>query len=111
MEEPEAVQVELKAPISGQSLPFTHDNQPLAGFLNATGGRTGDATKLDAIADFFRGDEKEFTDIDLLQAVRHIESRLGTPELNERRIDRIFRYVTLQHQIDNLGKERDVLLK
>ncbi len=104
----EAVVVEMKTPISGQLGAFTHDNQPLAGFLNAA---PKDTDKLSAIADFFRGDEKEFTDIDLLQAVRHIESRLGTPQLNERRVDRVFRYVQIQRQIDGLAKERDVLLR
>jgi hypothetical protein len=109
MGEDEAVHIELKTPVGGQLGSFVMDNQPLAGFLNAD--RGSDTDKLSAIADFFRGDQKEFTDIDLLQAVRHIEARLGTPELNERRVDRIYRYVTVQRQIDGLTKERDHLLR
>lgn len=108
MEEPEAVQVELKVPMSGHMGSFVMDNQPLAGFLDAA---SKDADKLSAIADFFRGDKQEFTDIDLLQAVRHVESRLGTPQLNERRVERVYRYVQIQRQIDSLGRERDTLLR
>lgn len=104
----EAVQVELKVPESMSKHAFVKDNQPLAGFLNAS---SSDNDKLSAIAEFFRGDKPEFTDIDLLQAVRGIEARLGTPELNERRVDRIFRYVQIQRQIDGLEKEREVLLR
>lgn len=104
----EAVQVEMKVPEGITRHLFTHDNQPLAGFLHAA---PADADKLTEIADFFRGDKQEFNDIDLLQAVRSIENRLGTPALNERRVDQVFRYVTIQRQIDSLEKERDVLLR
>lgn len=104
----EAIQVEMKSAIGGTNTLIGVDNQPLIGFLNAA---PADSDKINAIADFFRGDEKEFTDIDLLQAVRHIESRLGTPALNERRVDRIYQYIKLQGTIDNLSKERDILLR
>lgn len=106
MEDPELVKVEFKVPASNHA--FVMDNQPLVGFLNAS---SNDTDKINSIADFFRGDKKEFTDIDLLQAVRHIESRLGTPELNERRVERIYRYVQVQKQIDGLEKERAHLLR
>jgi hypothetical protein len=105
----EAISVEMKVPVSGSNHLFVHDNQPLAGFLNAD--RNSDLDKLSTIADFFRGDKQEFTDIDLLQAVRHIEAKLGTPQLNERRVDQILRYVTIQKQMDSLEKERDNLLR
>ncbi len=105
----EAVTVEFKTPIGGSLGSFVHDNSPLAGFLHAD--RSSDLDKLSTIADFFRGDQKEFTDIDLLQAVRHIEARLGTPTINERRVDQVLRYVTIQKQMDSLEKERDALLR
>lgn len=104
----ESIEVEFKTPVGDALGSYVRDNSPLAGFLGAI---SKDADKLSAISDFFRGDQKEFTDIDLLQAVRHIEARLGTPELNERRVDRVFRYITIQRQMDGLEKERDTLLR
>jgi len=105
----EPIVIEMKTPMGGSNVPFVKDNQALAGFLNADG--SSDLDKLSTIAEFLRGDKQEFTDIDLLQAVRHIEARLGTPALNERRVDRILRYVTIQNQMDGLEKERDTLLR
>jgi hypothetical protein len=104
----EAVHIELKTPIMGSNTSFVHDNQPLVGFLNAS---PSDTDKITAIADFMRGDKQEFTDIDLLQAVRGIEARLGTPAINERRVERLYRYVQIQKQMDSLEKERSVLLR
>src|ERR1039458_3575803 len=103
----EAISVELKSPI-GFPHAFVADNAPLAGFLNAA---PDDADKLSTITDFFRGDKQEYTDIDLLQEIRHLETRLGAPPLNGRRVDQIYQYVKLQGQIKGLEKQRDAFLR
>lgn len=83
--------------------------EPLAGFLGSHA--RADESKLQTIADFFRSGKTEFSDIDLLQAVRHLETKLGTPKIGEKRIDMVYRYVKLQGQIDSISKERDALLR
>jgi len=103
----EAISVEMKSSFNSPHA-FVADNAPLAGFLNAA---PADADKLSAISDFFKGDKPEFTDIDLLQEVRHLEVKLGAPPLNGRRIDQVYQYVKLQSQIKGLEKQRDAFLR
>lgn len=72
---------------------------------------TKDSQQLQAIYEFVRGDAKEMTELELLSKVRNLEQRLGMTSLGERRIDKLYRYVKLQSQIDNLTKARDQELR
>lgn len=105
-----AVEVEATLPATEEKVSFTHNQlEPLAGFLGAHA--KADSPKLELIAEFLKGDKTDFTDIDMLQALRHLESRLGAPTLGERRLDAVYRYVKLQSQIDELSHARDAILR
>jgi len=67
----------------------------------------GDTKSLQAIYDYIRGDAKEMTELELLSKVRSLEQRLGLTSLGERRVDKLYRYVKLQSQIEGLEKQRD----
>lgn len=86
-----------------------NETEPLASYLGVDNAEFQD--KLAEIAGFIRGDKKEFTDIDLLNEIRHIETRLGAPDIGQKRIDQVYRYVRIQRQIDGLTKDRDSLLR
>ena len=105
----DAIHVEVKAPAVSDLSRFTYsETAPLAGFL---GTDSADADKLSEIAAFVRGDSKEFSDIDMLNAVRHLETKLGAPKLGEKRVDVLHAYVKIQRQIDDLSRNRDTLLR
>ena len=70
-----------------------------------------DRASIYKIYEYVRGDAKEMLEIDLLHKVRELEGKLGMTSLGERRIDKIYRYVKLQSQIDNLTKARDSELR
>lgn len=82
---------------------------PIAGLVGLDTHNLSDSDKssLKSIYDFVRGDSKEMTELEMLSKVRSLEQRLGLTSLGERRIDKIFRYVKLQGQIDGLSKARD----
>lgn len=67
----------------------------------------GDKTSLKVIYDFVRADNAEMTELELLSKVRSLEQRLGLANLGERRVDKLYRYVKLQSQIEGLEKARD----
>lgn len=105
----EHIEVELKMPSAiSSSMAFApSETQALSNFLGAE----PNDDRLSKIAEFVRADRTEFSDIDLLQAVRGIETRLGTPRIGEKRIDLLYNYIKLQGQIEGLEKERDSLLR
>lgn len=82
---------------------------PIAGLLglDVHGLSETDSKSLQAIYEFARGDAAEMTELELLSKVRSIEQRLGLTALGERRIDKVYRYVKLQSQIDGLTQARD----
>lgn len=89
---------------------FTADNtRPIASMLGLDTHdiSDGDNKSLKDIYDYLRGDAKEMTELELLSKVRSLEQRLGLTSLGERRVDKIYRYVKLQSQIENLEKARD----
>jgi hypothetical protein len=89
---------------------FNHDSiKPIAGFLGLdTSNLTDTDTKyVRSIYEFLRGDEEEMTELELLSKLRTLENRLGMTSLGERRLDKIYRYVTIQSQIEDLEKARD----
>lgn len=100
----EGVSVTPKAQPVLPSSGFTaNETAPLAGFLSAD----STDTRLQSIVDFFKEDGKDLMEADLLFKVRALENRLGAPSLGEKRIDKVYRYIKLQSQIDNLSKQRD----
>lgn len=82
---------------------------PIAGLVGLDTHNLADTDKANvkAIYDFVRGDAKEMTELELLHKVRELENKLGMTTLGERRIDKIYRYVKLQSQINGLEKARD----
>lgn len=87
----------------------TDEITPIAGLVGLDTHNLVDEDKqyLKTIYDFVRGDAKEMTELELLHNVRQLENRLGMTGLGERRVDKIYRYVKLQSQIQNLEKARD----
>lgn len=83
---------------------------PLAGFLGIEKPSDADSKQLETILNYFK-DGKEMTQSELLNHVKQLELRLGTPAIGERRIDLIYRYVKLNSQIQGLEKERNALLR
>lgn len=83
--------------------------RPIAGLLGLDTSKLSDidSKNIKSIYDFVRGEEKEMTELELLHKVRQIEQKLGLTSLGERRVDKLYRYVKLQGQIDNLSKARD----
>lgn len=82
---------------------------PLAGFLGADAAKDHDA--LSEIASYVRDGKKEFSDIDLLNEIRHIEVRLGAPKIGERRLDKVLRYVKLQSTARDVDRQlRDLVI-
>lgn len=43
---------------------------------------------------------------DLLLEIRNIENSIGLPELSTSRYDRVFNYITIQRQINDLEKQK-----
>lgn len=89
---------------------YNHDAvRPVAGLLglNTHNLSDTDTKALQSIYDFARGDNKEMTELELLHNVRQIEQKLGLTSLGERRVDKLYRYVKLQSQIDGLTRARD----
>lgn len=100
----DGVTVTTKSPPTEPSQGFTADSTaPVASFLSADPADN----RLSEIADFFREEGKDLLQADLLWKLRSLENRLGVPSLGEKRIDKIYRYIKLQSQIDSLSKQRD----
>ena len=73
--------------------------------LSVTG--AGDIKKLKAISDWaFTGSE---TLGDGLTKLRNLEIKLGSPSGNERRHDKLFIWVKMQQQVEELMKRQDSL--
>lgn len=107
---PDAVTVTAKATEAPSDQGFNKDDiTPIASFvgLDTHNLTDTDSKQLKDIYDFVRGDAKEMTQLELLAKVRSLEQRLGMTSLGERRIDKMFRYVKIQSQIDGLEKQRD----
>ena len=96
------------APVTSQEYSFD-EVRPIAGLLGLDTGKLTptDSQNVKAIYDFVRGENKEMTELELLHKVREIEQKLGLTSLGERRVDKMYRYVKLQSQIDGLTKARD----
>lgn len=93
---------------------FNVDNiRPIAGLvgLDTHSLSDTDTKQLTDIYEFIRGDAKEMTELELLSKVRELEQRLGLTNLGERRVDKLYRYVKLQSQIEGLTKQRDKELR
>lgn len=92
---------------------YATDNlHPIAGMLGLdTHNLDGDIDSLQKIYEFVRGDAKEMTQVEILHKVRELEQKLGMTSLGERRVDKLFRYVKLQGQIDKLSGLRDQELR
>lgn len=104
------ISVESSPAASVSTQPMVKDDlSPLAGFLNSD--LHADSDRLQEIVNYFRAESKEFSEIDLLNAVRSLETKLGAPRLGEKRIDQVHAYVKLQRQIDVMSHERDALLR
>ena len=89
---------------------FNVDNiRPIAGLvgLDTHNLSDTDTKQLNDIYEFIRGDAKEMTELELLSKVRSLEQKLGLTSLGERRVDKLYRYVKLQSQIDGLERQRD----
>lgn len=95
-------------PIPAQEYSFD-EVRPIAGMLGLDVHTLPETDKanIQQIYDFVRADNKEMTEIELLHKVRELEQKLGLTTLGERRVDKLYRYVKLQSQIDNLSKARD----
>lgn len=87
--------------------------RPVAGLLglNTHDLAPSDVSAIQKIYEFVRGDAKEMTDLELLHKVRELEQKLGMTSVGERRVDKLYRYVKLQSQIDGLSKQRDMELR
>lgn len=87
--------------------------RPIAGMLglDTHALQETDKANIKQIYDFVRGDNKEMNELELLTKVRALEQRLGLASLGERRVDKIYRYVKLQSQIDNLSAQRDLEMR
>ena len=46
---------------------------------------------------------------DMMQKVSRLESHLGSPALNERRYDKMFRWVKMQKAINEIQKQQDAM--
>jgi len=107
-----SVQPKVATEPTTQSYAFD-DIRPIAGMLGLDTHALQDSDKanLKQIYDFVRGDAKEMTELELLSKVRALEQRLGLTSLGERRVDKLYRYVKLQSQIDNLSAQRDLEMR
>jgi len=106
----DGITVTAKASPETASPAYNEDNvRPIAGLLGLDTHNVADmdSKSLQAIYDYVRGDNKEMTELELLHGVRELEQKLGMTNLGERRLDKVYRYVKLQSQIDGLSKERD----
>lgn len=108
----DGITVETKVQSAAPSHSFSKDETTsLAGYLGLSSVSEQDKASLQRIVDFYKEETKELTDADLLFKVRQLESRLGSPSLGERRVDKLYAYVKTQGQITRLEKERDSLLR
>lgn len=104
------ITVTPKASVASALETYAYDEvYPIAGLVGLDTHNLSDTDKpiLKSIYDFMRGDAKEMTDLEMLHKVRELENRLGLTSLGERRVDKLYRYVKLQSQIDGLTSQRD----
>jgi hypothetical protein len=106
----DGITVTPKATGADATLGYVEDNiRPIAGLLgiNVHAIPDTDGKALQKIYEHVRGDNKQMTELELLHKVRELENRLGMTNLGERRLDKVYRYVKLQSQIDHLSSQRD----
>jgi len=110
----DGITVTPKAVPQSPDVGYAYDEiHPIAGLLGLDTHKLADsdARAIKQVYDFVRGDAQEMTELELLHKVRELENRLGMTKLGERRIDKVYRYVKLQSQIDNLSQARDSELR
>ena len=106
----DGISVTPKAAPQAADIGYNEDNiRPIAGLVGLDTHKLSstDSEALQKIYDYVRGDAKEMTELEMLHGVRELEQKLGMTNLGERRVDKLYRYVKLQSQIDGLTKARD----
>ena len=81
--------------------------QPIAEVLG--GDMKKDSKELSAINDFIMKENPEAKMEDVAWACRELLLRLGTPRFGESNMDRLYQYVFLRTEKDNIDKKLDIL--
>lgn len=81
--------------------------QPIAEIL---GGDVNKHSKeLTAIKEFVSKDKPDASNEDLIWGVRELLMRMGTPKFGESNLDRLYQYVYLRNEKDNIEKKLNTL--
>lgn len=84
---------------------------PLAGFLSITEPTAEQREQLKAVWAYAEASTEDKSVPSLLYAIQKIENRLSSPRLGETRLDKVYRYVKLQKQVDIATKMRDSMMR
>lgn len=67
---------------------------------------TKDKEMVRELKSMFGGDEVDI--VDLLWGIKNVENRIGTPQIGISRLQHVYNFAKLNHQIQSLEKERDL---
>lgn len=84
---------------------------PLAGFLSISEPTAEQREQLKAVWAYAENSTEDKSTASLLYAIQKIENRLSSPRLGETRLDKVYRYVKLQKQVDIATKMRDNMMR
>lgn len=104
---------EQNKPVSSPSA-ITSDvdhSTPLAGFLNVSQPTAEQREQLKTVWAYAENSTEDKSVASLLYAIQKIENRLSSPKLGETRLDKVYRYVKLQKQVDIATKMRDSMMR
>lgn len=97
---------------TSETLPSVHDDTaPIANYLGITSPNEASQSKINTIAQYLRGDKKEYTDIDLLTDLRGTMFKLGNPPIGTSQLDFLYNYAKLDNQIIQLQKQKQEFVR
>lgn len=101
-----------ETPSSTGKLPTTHnESAPVANYLNIANPSTEAQAKLDTITKYLRGENKEYSDIDLLTDLRGTMFKLGNPPIGTTQLDFLYNYAKLDAQIEALQSQKKEFMR
>lgn len=94
------------APTGSSYYPTGFDEIEVAKMLNVEQNSVGrERQKIQAIVDYIKDRTDDHSLDNIKWAIRDLDMKLGSPNLYDRKIDHIYRYVSLSRQKDDIEKK------
>lgn len=94
------------APAPDTSAALTSAPDPVASYFSIVNPDEKQASKLEAISTYLRGDKKEYDQIDMIRDLKNVLFKLGTPPVGETLFDMVWQYAKINSQISQLEAEK-----